>query len=604
MPLLDALAEGRLVGDGANGTWLSRLGFREQPCDLANLRAPELVAETHRAYVQAGADVIETNTFGANPFRLSGHPEDYREVCRAGGKLAVEAAQGRFVLGSIGPAGKPIEPIGSIPRDEYAECVREQAEALAEAGVHGILLETFLDLEELEVAIRAVREACDLPIVALKGFIEDGETLSEGLPVRVAVELERQGVASVGANCIVGPQRMLDLVRMLSEGTSLPVTAYPTPGLPQLVRGVVSYDATPEYFARAAYRLLEEGAHLVGGCCGTTPDHIRELRALLESRPLRSHRHGGVALRSRETTELPQAQPSELSEKLGRKFVVAVELDLPRGLNLDRLLDGARRLKIAGVDVVNISDGARARLRMTPSAACATIQSRVGIEAMMHFSCRDRNLLAIQADILGAHTLGIRNVLAITGDPANIGDYPSATSVFDVDSIGMVRILRRFNEGIDLAGNPVGMRCAFTIGVAFNPLPMDRDLEWDRLRRKADAGANVVYTQPVFDERAIDEALDACRSVGLPCLVGVLPLRSQRHCEFMHNEVPGIEIPERLRRRMAEAPTEEDAQKIGMEEAMLLVERIRSCAQGLYLMPPFGNAGAAIPLVEVARGSV
>ncbi len=602
MPLLDALAEGRLVGDGANGTWLSRLGFREQPCDLANLRAPELVSQTHRAYLEAGADVIETNTFGANPFRLAGHPEDYRDICRAGARLAVEAARGRFVLGSIGPAGKPIEPFGSISCDEYAECVREQTAALAEEGVHGILLETFLDLEELEVAIQAVRAVCDLPIVALKGFLEDGETLSEGLPVRVAAELERMGVASVGANCIVGPQRMLDLVRMLSEGTSLPVTAYPTPGLPQLVRGVVSYDATPDYFARAAYRLLEEGAHLVGGCCGTTPDHIRELRQLLQSRPLRSHRHGGVALRSRSASELPQAQPSELSEKLGRKFVVAVELDLPRGLNLDRLLEGARRLKIAGVDVVNISDGARARLRMTPSAACATIQSRVGIEAMMHFSCRDRNLLAIQADILGAHALGIRNVLAITGDPANIGDYPSATSVFDVDSIGMVRILRRFNDGIDLAGNSVGVRCAFTIGVAFNPLPIDRDLEWDRLRRKADAGANVVYTQPVFDERAIGEALEACRAVGLPCLIGVLPLRSHRHCEFMHNEVPGIEIPERLRRRMAEAASDEDAQKIGQEEAITLVERIRDEAQGLYLMPPFGNAAAAVPLVEVARG--
>ncbi|MCX7799715.1 MAG: bifunctional homocysteine S-methyltransferase/methylenetetrahydrofolate reductase [Fimbriimonadales bacterium] len=601
MPLLDALAEGRLVGDGANGTWLSHLGFREQPCDLANLRAPSLVSETHRAYVAAGADVLETNTFGCNPFRLVDHAEDYRELCYAGAKLAVEAAEGRFVLGSIGPAGKPIEPLGSIRKEEFAACVRAQAQALAEGGVHGILLETFLDLEELAVAVRAVREACDLPILAMKGFLEDGETLSEGLPVRAAQAMESLGVAAVGANCIVGPQRMLDLVRMLSEGTSLPVLAYPTPGLPQLVRGVVSYDATPEYFARAAYRLFEEGAHLVGGCCGTTPAHIGALRELLQSKPLRAHRHGSVEVRARQKADLPTAQPSELSEKLGRKFVIAVELDLPRGLNLNRLLEGARRLKIVGTDVVNISDGARARLRMTPSAACATIQSRVGIEAMMHFSCRDRNLLAIQADILGAHALGIRNVLAITGDPANIGDYPSATSVFDVDSIGMVRILSRFNEGIDLAGNSVGLRCAFTIAVAFNPLAMDWELELDRLRRKAEAGAHLVYTQPVFEQRAIDRALEACASVGLPCLVGVLPLRSHRQAEFLHHEVPGIEIPERLRRRLAEADGDEEAQRIGQDEAAALVRVIRRTAQGLYLMPPFGNAGAAVPLVEEAR---
>jgi methionine synthase / methylenetetrahydrofolate reductase(NADPH) len=360
----------------------------------------------------------------------------------------------------------------------------------------------------------------------------------------------------------------------------------------------VAYDTHPEYFAKAAARLVEEGAKLIGGCCGTTPAHIEQLSAYLKGRGTKPKARARVVAAERERAPLPSSEPSELAQKIGRKFVTAVEMDVPRGLKIDKLLAGCKALKISGADVINISDGARARLRMNPSAVASLIQSQVGIEATMHFSCRDRNLLAIQADLLGCHAIGVRNILAVTGDPANIGDYPSATSVFDIDAIGLVRILARFNEGIDLAGYSVGVKCAFTIACAFNPLAMDEELELDRLKRKVDAGAHVVYTQPVFDESIAESAVRVCDGLGIPVLVGVLPLKSQKHCEFMHNEVPGVEIPDWLRRRMSEAPDEASELAIGIEEAQRLSKAIRGVAQGLYLMPPFGSPQIAQQVMQ------
>jgi len=597
--LLRALESDVLIGDGANGTCLAALGFANQPYDVANLLAPELVRQVHQAYFDAGSDFVETNTFQANSIRLEGRGINIRDLNIAGARIAREAAgDEKVVLGAIGPVGKPIEPIGHITREMVAEAVKEQALALEEGGVDGFILETYIDMDELQISVEALHEVTELPIIVSKAYIEDGEMLAQGLPSRCTTQMNDLGVVAVGANCIVGPQRMLDLVRMIAETTELPILAFPTPGMPQLVKGQVAYDTHPEYFAKAAARLVEEGAKLIGGCCGTTPAHIEQLSAFLKGRGTKPKARAKVVASERERAPLPSSEPSELAQKIGRKFVTAVEMDVPRGLKIDKLLAGCKALKISGADVINISDGARARLRMNPSAVASLIQSQVGIEATMHFSCRDRNLLAIQADLLGCHAIGVRNILAVTGDPANIGDYPSATSVFDIDAIGLVRILARFNEGIDLAGYSVGVKCAFTIACAYNPLAMDEELELDRLKRKVDAGAHVVYTQPVFDESVAESAVGTCEQLGIPVLVGVLPLKSQKHCEFMHNEVPGVEIPEWLRQRMSDAPDEASELAIGIEEAQRLSKAIRGMAQGLYLMPPFGSPQIAQQVMQ------
>ncbi|HEY3781613.1 MAG TPA: bifunctional homocysteine S-methyltransferase/methylenetetrahydrofolate reductase [Fimbriimonadaceae bacterium] len=602
MRLLDALKDGILIGDGANGTCLAAMGFTKQPYDLANIHAPELVEQIHRNYFDAGSNFVETNTFSANIFKLGSYDVDIAQLNREGARLARKAAgDERLVLGAIGPIGKPMAPIGHVTEAEVKEAVRQQAEALLEGGVDGFILETFIDINELKAAVGAIKELSNLPIIASKAFIEDGEMLAEGLPGRSAKLIADLGVDVVGANCIVGPQRMLDLVRNMTEATDLPILAFPTPGLPQLVKGAISYDTAPDYFAKATLRLVEEGARVIGGCCGTTPEHIRELSKLINAAPVKVKKRPSLPAVAKEKEPLKESQWSELSHKLGKKFITAVEMDLPRGLNIQKLLAGARALKIAGVDVVDISDGARARLRMNPVAACTLLQKDVGIDTTMHFSCRDRNLLAVQADLLGCHALGIRNILAVTGDPANIGDYPSATSVFDVDAIGLIRILSRFNEGIDLAGYSVGVKCAFTICCAYNALPLDEDLENDRLKRKVDAGAHVIYTQPVFDQETVDKCVRVAEVTKRPVFVGLLPLRSQRHAEFMHNEVPGISVPEWLRKSIADAADDTEALKVGVEEAQKLAAYIKSVAQGLYLMPPAGSHHIAECVLEATR---
>ncbi len=598
MSLAEALASGVLLGDGANGTLLADRGFKKQPYDLANLEAPELVKSAHQEYFDAGSDFVETNTFCSNHFKLEGYGVSIHEINKRGAEIARSVCPaGKFVLGAIGPVGKPLAPFGQIEPDEATKTFIEAAEGLIAGGVDGFFLETFVDLHEIKIAVAAIRSVTDLPILVSKAFIEDGEMIAEGLPSRRAKEMADLGVEAVGANCIVGPQRMLDLVRMMAEETQLPIIAFPTPGLPQLVKGEITYDTSPEYFAKASMRLVEEGAKVIGGCCGTTPDHIREMRKMLDQ-GVKPKARTIITRSAKEKEELPTANASLLSEKIKTKFVITVEMDVPRGLRIQKLLDGARNLKEMGCDVINISDGARARLRMNPTAVANLIQTQSGIEVTMHFSCRDRNLLAVQSDLLGAHALGIRNILAVTGDPANIGDYPSATSVFDIDAIGLCRIMSRFNEGLDLAGYSVGMRCAFTICCAYNPDALDQELEDDRLKRKVEAGAEIVYTQPVFDLATAERASNICRDLGVPILMGVLPLRSARHTEFMHNEVPGVTIPEELRSMMANAPDDQTALQIGIEHAQNLSAEIKKIAQGIYLMPPFGNASIAAQVMQ------
>lgn len=598
MTLAEALARRTLLSDGANGTYLSARGFRHQPFDFANLEAPHLVAEVHRLYFHAGADFVETNTYQANRWRL-GADAPIAELNRRGAELAREAAgDGQYVMGAIGPSGKTLTPIGTLSASDVTEAVTEQAVALLEGGVDGFFLETFTDLEELELAIHAIRALTDAPIFAAKAFIEDGEALAEGLAVAAARRAADWPIQAFGANCIVGPQRMLDIVRQLSEANGLPVVSLPTPGMPQLVKGQIAYDTDPEYFARAVQRLVEAGARVIGGCCGTTPAHIAAIRQVIKQVEIKRAASAGSKRAAVAPKAMPITPPSPLREKLARgEFVTAVEMDVPRGLNMNKLVAGSQQLRETGVDVINISDGARARLRMNPTAVCSLLLQQ-GVESTMHFACRDRNLLAIQSDLLGAHALGIRNILAVTGDPANIGDYPSATSVFDIDSIGLCRILQRFNEGIDLAGNRIGHQCGFTICAAYNPCALDQPAEDDRLRRKADAGAMVIYTQPVFDSAAVERCVEAGRQVGLPVLVGLLPLKSARHAEFMHHEVPGIEIPPALLARIQAAASDEDALRMGIEESVQLGHQIRATAAGAYLMPPFGNAEIAAEILR------
>ncbi|GIV08799.1 MAG: bifunctional homocysteine S-methyltransferase/methylenetetrahydrofolate reductase [Fimbriimonadales bacterium] len=616
----ERIAQGVLVADGALGTMLALRGA-PQPYELANLTHPETVRTLHREYYEAGARLIETNTYFANRVRLLNLPERGSElppafsllerfgapeelvarINTAGARLAREAVgEDALVFGAVGPVGKPLEPLGEMRLEEAERAFEEQMRALLEGGVDGLILETFIDPRELELAVRVARRlAPDIPIIASKGFVEDGETLMDGLPERFAEQLQPLAVDAVGGNCIVGPQRMLDIVRMMAGATELPISTMPTPGLPQLVRGQVVYDIHPDYFGKYAARLVEAGASIVGGCCGTTPDHTRAIAQ--QVRTLKTKRPTAVsAARPRERKaqeELPTAEPSSIAQLLGKERIITVELDLPRGLKIQKVIEGARLLKEHGVHMIDISDGARARLRMNVIATSHLVQREAGIEVMMHFACRDRNLLAIQSDLLGAHALGIRNVLAITGDPAQIGDYPTATSVFDVDAVGLVRILRRFNEGRDLAGNSIGVYANFIIAAAYNPLAPDQAAEDDRLRRKIDEGAHLIYTQPLFEMPLVERTAALMRQLNTPWFVGVLPLRNARHAEFMHNEVPGISIPEPILRQMIEAP-EDAAQQIGLEIAQEFVRQADPYAQGLYLMPPAGSAQIALRVIE------
>lgn len=595
-----------IVADGAMGTLLHERGIPFGHYDYANITHPEVVKSLHQAYVEAGALLIETNTFGANRFKLTSYDlaDQVVAINKAGVELAKSASQGRaLVAGAVGPCGRPIAPIGRIPQEEAAESFREQIQVLVEAGVDCLILETFTDLEELRLAFEIARQLCDLPIILQKSFIEDGDTLASGLPGRVAEQLSQWGALVIGSNCTVGPQRMLGIMEDFVPHSSCYVSAMPAAGLPQLIDGKITYDTTPDYFAHYGRLLAEAGVNIIGGCCGTTPTHIRALaQAVAEVSPRQPSRVAVTVppvIKAPRVVEAPPVEEkrSRIADLLWKEYIITVELDVPRGLDMSRLLEGASRLKEYGVHCIDISDGARARLRMSPIAVSYLIQEKVGIDVMTHFACRDRNLLAIQADLLGAYALGLRNILAITGDPAQIGDYPTATTVWDVDSIGLVRILRRFNEGYDLAGNPMGSRTNFLIAVAFNPLAPDYSKELDRLHRKVEEGAQLVYTQPLYEEVALERAVTACQELEIPLIVGILPLRSARHAEFFHNEVPGIVIPERIRKKIAEL-NDEDARKYGIEEAQQFLQKAYPVSQGVYLLPPANNWRVAVQVME------
>jgi homocysteine S-methyltransferase len=604
-PFLERLEEGVVVCDGAVGTMLYARGVFVNRCfDELNLSAPALVGGVHADYVDAGADVIETNTFGAHRLKLGPHgfDKDVRRINREGARLAREAAAGRaLVAGSMGPLGKPLEPFGTVTFEEAVSAYREQAEGLAEGGVDLFSIETMPSLDQARAAVEAVRAVSPLPITVSMTFNEEGTTFYGDKPEDVVRTVEGWDVAVVGANCSQGPQPMLDTIqRMAAAVTRVKLAAMPNAGSPALVDGRYVYLCTPEYMASYARRFISAGVTVVGGCCGTTPAHIKNLvRSVRMVQPSRERVAVLPPARPRETpTPVARDEKSGLARKLGKKFVVSIELDPPKGADPGSLIDRAQYCKEREIDCINVGDGPRASARMSAASLCLLLEKQVGIDTILHYTCRDRNLLSMQSDLLGAHALGLRNVLAITGDPPKLGDYPDATAVYDVDSIGLIRIMDHLNHGCDLAGNLIGPALSLHVGCGADPGRPDYEKELRRLEEKVQAGAEYIMTQPVYDPRAIERFLRDIKHLATPVLIGILPLYSHRNAEFLHNEVPGMSIPEDIRERMRVSGGGEKAQAEGVAIAQEALRAARDVAAGVYIMPPFNKVDLALRVVD------
>jgi methionine synthase / methylenetetrahydrofolate reductase (NADH) len=607
---LEELERRVLVCDGAMGTMLYARGvFLNRSFDELNLTQPDLVTDVHHAYVRAGADVIETNTFGANRIKLStfGLADRTAEINTEGARLARRAAHDQaFVAGAIGPLGVRIEPWGKTGIDEAETYFREQAAALLEGGVDLFVLETFRDLNEIGAAIRAVRSLSSLPIVAQVTTEEDGNTLDGAAPELFIQQLEQQGANVVGLNCSVGPAAMLETIERIARVAKVPLSAQPNAGRPREVEGRHIYLCSPEYMASYARRFINSGVRLVGGCCGTTPDHIRQIRVAVRAAAAAKVARSVDPIAADAAPTAPvavvaRAERSRMAHALARgTFVVSLELLPPRGHRTDELLESARQLRIRGIDLVNIPDGPRASGRMSALATALLIQ-QAGLETILHYACRDRNLLAMQSDLLGAQSMGIRNLLIVTGDPPRIGDYPDATAVLDADSIGLTNVVERLNRGIDIGGQPIGQPTSFHIGVAANQGALNVEEEVRRFRYKVGAGAEFAITQPVFEVDELALFLDRISDVRIPILAGIMPLGSLRHAEFMANEVPGVSVPDAVLERMREADAAGRASEEGIAIAREVVSVIRSMVQGIQITTAAGAIEAALDVVETVE---
>ena len=624
-PLFERLAAGPLLADGAMGTMLYAAGASlDEPFDALNLSRPDLVLGVHRAYLEAGVDLIETNSFGANRFKLEGFglAGKVREINRKAVRLAREAREiaGRpaLVAGSVGPTGRALAPLGAVAPEVVHAAFREQIEALLEGGVDLLVLETMGSLDEMTAAVAAARAACDRPVVASMTFAEDGRTLGGDRPDEVVARLRGLGVAAIGANCSVGPQKLLPvagtMARLLSDD-EIAVSCLPNAGWPAHVAGRVIYRSSPEYFAEFARSAVEAGVRIVGGCCGTTPEHTAAMRAALDAWD--AHRNGkdnGAVIAAPRPPRIvaapkldlqPAEGPTRFREKLDRgEFVVSVEIDPPKGLNPAKALEGARLLKEAGVEFINVADSPMARVRMSALTLCYLIQHQTGVETILHFTTRDRSLMGLQAELLGAHAVGVRNIIALTGDPPSLGDYPDSSAVYDVDSIGLIRILRGLNAGSDSAGASIGRPAAFTVACAVDPTRDDLAHEAARLRAKLEAGADVVMTQPIYDPASWHRFLQVygVEKLPVPVLAGILPLQSSKHAEFLHNEVPGITLSDEARERMRLAGA--DGRREGVKMAQELLQELRPLMQGVYLMPSFGRYEVAAEVLEILAGEM
>ncbi len=596
--ILKRLQKEVLVGDGAIGTMLYAKGVSlDSNFEHLNLVRPGLVAELAREYVAAGAQVIETNTFGANITRLSaiGLGHKVAEINLAGARIAREAAGvTALVAGSVGPLvaikGEERELDSGLIEDAF----RLQCLALAEGGVDFLLLETFSSLQQLILAVKAARET-GLPVGASLAFLEGGRS-GDGSTVESFCEaMEQAGADMVGANCGAGPLELLKVIKRLSALTDKPISAYANSGFPEYLDGRYIYRATPDYFAAMALEMVAAGANLVGGCCGTTPDHITALaRVLTGRRPAARGRLPAVSVS--EPRQAPQRAASFL-DGWGNRTIITVELDPPKGLDCSRIIAGCRRLKEAGADAINLAENPLARPRMGNIALGSLIQREVGIEVIVHITGRDRNLIGMQSDLMGASLLGIRSILAVTGDPATMGDHAGATSVFDLHSFTLIKLLRDMNSGVNALGNPIGSGTGFTIGAAFNPNTGNMAVQAQRLRKKVLNGARFAQSQPIYDPAVLFAALEATHDSEVPFLPGIMPLVSERNAEYLNNEVPGITVPDSVRARMKGLDKESGARE-GLAIAMEFIDASIAAVGGYYLIPPFGRSELAIELIE------
>jgi homocysteine S-methyltransferase len=601
------------------GTMLYARGvFINKSFDAMNLTQAELVEDVHREYVRAGTDILETNTFGANRIKLGsfGLADKLHSINVAGARIARRAAGDlAYVAGAIGPLGIRIEPWGKTGVDEAREYFREQALALLEGGVDLFILETFRDLNEIGAAMDAVRSVSDLPLIAQMTTEEDGNTLDGTPPERFAPELEKRRATVIGVNCAVGPGPMLETIERMEAVTRVGLSAQPNAGKPRDVEGRNIYLCSPEYMASYARRFIMHNVRVVGGCCGTTPEHIKQIKAAVRSAGSTAtatepaSRAGvvrqpvpAVSTVSIMAPPVPREQKSRLARELVHgRFVVGVELLPPRGFEAELAIQRARELKRYGVDVVNIPDGLRAGARLSALSLAVLIEQQAGIETLLHYSCRDRNLLGIQSDLLGAHAMGLRNLLLITGDPGRVGDYPDATAVFDVDSIGLTNVVTRLNHGCDVGGQAIGAPTAFHVGVSVNPAAPNFDEELRRFEYKVQAGAEFVLTRPIFDLGTFERALAPLASAGLPVIAGVFPFESARNAEFIANEVPGVRVPEALLDRMRRADGHAAAAAEGIAIAREIAARLRGSVQGIQVSTQSGNIDAALAVVDGLR---
>ncbi len=611
-----------MVADGAMGTMLySRGVFINQCYDELNVRSPELVLDVHRAYVKAGAELLETNSFGANRLKLAqyGLENHVAEFNRRAAEIAREAAGANvLVAGAVGPLGVRIEPFGATSREEARGHFREQMHALLEGGADCFLLETFSDLGEIEQALAAARElSLGTPVIAQMTIGQDGLTPFGATPEDVARTLDEWGADVIGLNCSVGPQAILEAIERMAAVTKRKLSAQPNAGMPRDVSGRTMYMASPEYMASYARHFIQAGAKLIGGCCGTTPDHIKSLVDGIRPLVPRNQRRPSVRYQMPHTLgadepgaepasatgveAMPFARRSRWAGKIARnEFVTSVEIVPPRGVDATAMLEGVSALKVAGVDAVNVPDGPRAQSRMGALMTSLLIEQRIGMETVTHYCCRDRNLLGMLSDLLGASAMGLRNLLIITGDPPKMGPYPDATAVFDIDSIGLTNLVSRLNKGLDPGGNAIGRPTAFTVGVGVNPAALDPAYELRRFEWKVDAGAEYAITQPVFDVEQLERFLESIAHVRIPIVAGIWPLVSARNAEFLANEVPGVVVPESVlaRMRAASESSKEHAVAEGIAIAREMLERVRGAVQGAQVSAPFGKVELAVRVLE------
>jgi methionine synthase / methylenetetrahydrofolate reductase(NADPH) len=619
--LIDAILAGPVVVDGAMGTQLYERGVLYSACfEELNLSRPELVAKVHDDYFRAGAQVIETNTFGANAMRLEkyGLQGRVREICEAGVALARRAAQGRaYVVGAIGPSGYFLGEASPEDLAKVKGALADQARSLVGAGVNGLIVETMRQTAEVRVAIEAAAAAADgrVPVIASVS-LDESQRMADGTPAdEIAGLMKEWGASVIGANCSDGPMSVFVSMERMA-GAGLPLIAMPNAGLPRRVDDRMVYVTTPEYFGVYARRLFKLGVKLVGGCCGTTPDHVKRIAVAARmvgggaqdvDAPTKDDLgDGAIATWSAApgpaipfVERTPFAKKSRLAAKLAaRKFAVSVEVNPPIGLDPAKAVAAAKMLVAGGIDVINIADGARAQARMSNIAMAVRVQREVGCETILHVCGRDRNLLATLAHLLGAHDLGLRNLVVVTGDPPKMGDFPDATAVYDLDSIGILKLAARLNVGVDPGGKALGGGTSFLLATGAEPAALNYQREISRLREKKAAGAEVVMTQPVYDAKSLERFLDDIAPLELPVLVGILPLASYRNAEFLHNEVPGMQVPEAVRERMRKAGGGASGRKEGVVIAREMLSAVRSRVQGAYVMPPLERYELALEVVD------